>query len=126
MIKKLIIFLIIIAVLFGFYKITSKPPADLVIANGDYILFYGSTCPHCKVVEEYISQNQTNQKLKIDQLEIYENENNKNFFVKTIQQTCPDQLESNGISVPFLIDIKNKQCLLGDTPIINYLSEKIK
>lgn len=129
MIKKIIPALIIIAVLIGFYFLTSKKPAftpSTKTPTSDYILFYGSTCPHCKIVEEFISTNQIDQKLKISQLEVYENESNKTTFSKMVQQICPDQISDSGLPVPFLIDQVDKKCTIGDTPITEYLTEKSK
>jgi len=131
MIQKVTTFLIIVTVLIGFYFLISKKPASItststLTSTSDLILFYGSTCPHCKIVEEYISTNQLDQKLNIDQLEVYENKSNTSLFSTTVQKICPDQLTSEGLPVPFLIDQKNNQCIIGDTPITDYLSEKSK
>jgi len=136
MIKKIIPILIIITIIVGFYFLTSKKPASLTQENSssqnnsalpnDFILFYGSTCPHCKIVEEFISTNQIDQKLKISQLEVYENESNKTTFSKMVQQICPDQISDSGLPVPFLIDQVDKKCTIGDTPITEYLTEKSK
>lgn len=120
MIKKIIPALIIIAVLIGFYFLTSKKPTS------DYILFYGSTCPHCKIVEEFISTNQIDQKIKINQLEVYENQSNSSLFAGMVKEICPDQLQTEGLPVPFFIDQKDKKCIIGDSTITEYLSEKSK
>ena len=129
MTKKIITFLIILTILIGFYFLTSKKPASIVSTvnpTSDYILFYGSTCPHCKIVEEFISTNQIDQKLKISQLEVYENKSNSTLFANTVQEICPDQLKTEGLPVPFLIDQKDKKCVVGDSPITQYFTEKSK
>lgn len=128
MIKKIMPILIIFAILTCFYFLTSKKPVSISneTPTSDYILFYGNTCPHCKIVEEFISDNQISQKISIGQLEVYENETNKATFSKLVQQICPDQLNPEGLPVPFLVDQKNKTCTIGDTPITNYLTEKSK
>lgn len=129
MIKKIIPALIIIAVLIGFYLLTSKKPASITSIETptlDYILFYGNTCPHCKIVEEFISNNQIDQKIKINQLEVYNNKSNSSLFTNMVKEICPDQLKTEGLPVPFLIDQKEKKCTIGDTPITEYLTEKSK
>ena len=133
MIKKIFPILIIIGILVVFYFLTSKKPdtfKSIVTPTptpiSDLVLFYGSTCPHCKVVEEFISQNQIDQKLTISQLEVYENKSNAKIFSDMIKKVCPDQLNPQGLSVPFFIDQKENKCLIGDTTIIDYLSEKSK
>jgi len=127
--KKITTFLIIITFLIGFYFLTSKKPASITSTEtptSDYILFYGSTCPHCKVVEEFISTDKIDQKLKISQLEVYENKSNASIFSAMVKEICPDQSSVEGLPVPFLIDQKDKKCTIGDTPIMEYLTEKSK
>jgi len=121
----------------NFYK---KPHLN----NSDLILFYGSTCPHCKIVEEYISKNQIDQKLKISQVEVYDNKSNANTFSNMVKEICPNEsdwiggpkpsldganptiYQGGNLPVPFLVDQKDKKCIVGDTPITDYLSEKTK
>ena len=128
MIKKIVTILIIIVVFFGFYKITSQKPASITTINpdADLFLFYGDTCPHCKIVEEFIDKNQIDQKLKINNLEVYTNQANSSLFSSMVNEICPDKSSPNGLPVPFLINKKDKQCFLGDTSITEYLTEKTK
>jgi len=131
MIKKILPILIIIGIIVAFYFLTSKNPDSIIptptpVPTSNLVLFYGSTCPHCKVVEEFISTNQINQKLTISQLEVYDNKSNAVVFSDMVKKICPDQLTPQGLPVPFFIDQENNKCLLGDTPIIDYLSEKSK
>jgi len=129
MIKKITTFLIIITILVGFYLLTSKKPASITSTEtptADYILFYGNTCPHCKIVEEFISNNQIDQKIKINQLEVYNNKSNSSLFTNMVKKICPDQLKTEGLPVPFLVDQKDKKCTIGDAPITEYLTEKSK
>ncbi|MDD2482742.1 MAG: hypothetical protein PHE32_02690 [Candidatus Shapirobacteria bacterium] len=129
MIKKIITVLIIFAVLFGFYKITSQKPISIKIApapDTDLVLFYGDTCPHCKIVEEFISTNKINEKLKISQLEVYKDKSNSSLFSKMVNEICPEKLTADGLPVPFLINQVDKKCFIGDTPIKDYLTEKSK
>lgn len=128
--KKILPFLIIVGVLVAFYFLTSKKPTSNIISasnpNTDLILFYGNTCPHCKIVEEFISTNEIDQKLKISQLEVYDDKSNSALFSNLVQEICQDQLNSEGLPVPFLIDQSDKKCIIGDTPITDYLTEKTK
>lgn len=128
--KTILTVLIIVAVLLGFYKLTSQKPTSISTntdyQNSDYILFFGNTCPHCKVVEEFITQNQIDQKLKISQLEVYDNKSNSALFANMVKEVCPDQSSPSGLPVPFLINPKDKQCFIGSTPITDYLTEKTK
>lgn len=129
--KTIITVLVTTVVLFGFYKLTSQKPATTNPTNTDYqnsdiVMFYGITCPHCKIVEEFIFKNQIDQKLKINQLEVYENQTNQAIFTTMVKDICPDKFSPEGLSIPFLINPKDKQCIIGDTPITDYLTEKTK
>lgn len=129
MIKKIFFLILIIAVLFGVFKLLSQKPSSVINNNSalqDLVLFYGSTCPHCKIVEEFINTNKITEKLKIDQLEVYENKDNAATMATIVQKVCPDQLSNNGLPVPFLVDTKNNKCIVGDTPINEYLSSQVK
>ena len=130
MIKKIIPLILIVVVLFGVFKLLSQKPSSVTnpvdTSQFDLVLFYGSTCPHCKIVEEFIKTNKIAEKLKIDQLEVYENKDNAATMATVVQKVCPDQLSSNGLPVPFLVDIKNNKCVIGDTPINDYLSNQVK
>ena len=127
MIKKIITVLIIFAVLFGFYKITSQKPSSIVnLPDSDIVLFYGDTCPHCKDVEEFISQNQIDQKIKISKLEVYNNKENATLMAQMVKDNCLDKLDPQGLPVPFLIDSSEKKCYIGTPDITNYLAEKTK
>lgn len=118
------------AILFGVFKLLSKKPASvgtIIDTNqSELVLFYGSTCPHCKIVEEFIKANKIAEKLKIDQLEVYENKDNAATMASIVQKVCPDQLTKQGIAVPFLVDTKNNQCVVGDSPINDYLANQVK
>lgn len=92
------------------------------------VLFYGADCPHCKNVEDYISQNKIEEKVKITKLEIQFNNktspellSNQSLLIKTAQDCKLDI--GNGISIPFLYDGRGN-CLLGDGPVINFLKNE--
>lgn len=129
MIKKFITILIIFVVLFGFYKITSQKPVSITTMptpDANLILFYGETCPHCKDVEEFISKNQIDQKLKINKFEVYNNKSNSNLMAQMVKDNCPDKLDTKGLSVPFLINTSDKTCFIGTPDITSQLTEKAK
>lgn len=87
----------------------------------EVILYYGITCPHCEVVEEWLEEN-TGVKQKSDLIakEVYQNRENSRELGQKAAECSID--ESQGISVPFLYD--NGRCIIGDQPIIDYLKEK--
>lgn len=84
------------------------------------VLFYGSTCPHCIVVEEWLAENaEIEKKAGLIMKEVYEDKNNSAEMTQRAKE-CGVATE-NGIGVPFLYD--NGTCLMGDQPIIDYLKE---
>ncbi len=85
------------------------------------ILFVGATCPHCKNVEDWLGKNQgVKEKAHLVEKEVYYNQENAK---KLAEKVSACGLETgNGISVPFLFD--QGECVIGDQPIIDYLSGK--
>ena len=84
------------------------------------ILFYGDTCAHCKVVDEYISAGGLREKVKFEELEVFNNEKNAALLGKYAQGCGIDS--SQGVGVPFFFDGQN--CLVGDQKIIDYFKTK--
>jgi glutaredoxin len=83
------------------------------------VFYYGSTCPHCKLVEDFFNQNDTRGKIKFAEKEVYQNKQNQNDLL-TKAKICG--LATNAIGVPFLWD--GQKCLIGDELIINFFKEK--
>jgi len=100
----------------GFFTDTSK---HVPISEG-IILFYGQDCPHCKNVEDFMDQNNIQDKVKVTQLEVYYNEDNQNILAQ-VAKKC--NINLNQIGVPLLWDGQN--CTEGDQDIINFFSKYI-
>lgn len=127
--KKNILTILIIAGLFiGLYFITSKKPSntETVYDNPDLVFYWGQGCSHCENVEAYIKSNNIDNKLKINRKEVFKNKDNSQEFQNTVSQNCPDLIKPDGIGVPVAFDLSTKKCYQGDTPIIDYLTAKIK
>ncbi len=106
---------------FSFYALTghtAHQPGQTTTV-GDLILYYGETCPHCKIVEKYIADNNIEEKLKITHKEIYNNRANNDELVSKANY-C--QLDLKNVGVPFLWTGSN--CLIGNQPIIDFLKEQ--
>lgn len=137
--KKIIYIFIIIVVLFGFYKLLSTPPKssnsnpenieaqiEVDSTDSDLIFYWGDGCPHCENVEEFMTTNNVDQKLKINKKEVYKNIDNQEELKAIANQYCPEVITNGGIGVPLAFDVQNKVCLSGDTPIIDFLKQKIQ
>lgn len=142
MIKKITYFIIAIILFGGIFWLLSQPPKnqDLnssdaiskdiykdypVYDNPDLVFYWGNGCPHCENVEKWLNEKNADAKLKVNYKEVYYNQQNQTELTKTIQQYCPELMESGGIGVPTGFDPVNKKCIQGDTPIIDFLSSKL-
>jgi len=94
--------------------------------EAELVLYYGITCPHCKIVEDYIANNGLANKLKIEQKEIFENQANQREMAQNLA-ACGRQEQGN-LYVPMLFDVKNRACYGGKEnegaqPIIEFLKQ---
>lgn len=89
------------------------------LKNGEPILYYGDTCPHCKEVEEWLKINKVEEKVKFSQKEVWNNRQNAAELAE-VAKSCG--LDVNSIGVPFLY--AEKECLVGTPDIEKYFSEK--
>ena len=112
----------------GFFakNITSNPNQTPLPAG--IVLFFGDGCPHCKNVEDYITLNNIEQKVKFTRLEVPFNnktspqlEANAVLMIKLAQSCNLDA--SNGVGIPFLYDGSGK-CIGGDVDSINFFKNE--
>jgi glutaredoxin len=131
--------LFIAVLIFSFYVLSQEKIRNQIQKNGlpgqeiqqnngenkgnqsasEIILFYGKGCPHCAVVEEYIKENNIQDKVSFVQKEVYYNQDNAKELLEKAK-ICG--IPTNSIGVPFLWDGKN--CLIGDRDIINFFKQK--
>lgn len=112
--KSVKLSLLVIALLFiaGLMAILiKKQPAQ--------ILFYSDSCPHCKIVEQYISDNNVKNYLVFEELEVSNNPANSQLLIEKAN-VC--KLPTDGLGVPFFFDGTN--CFTGDQEIIKYFESK--
>ena len=121
--KKTVISLVLFLITLSFSTVILIKNRNFLTAKNnkgsELVLFYGSTCPHCKVVEKYISENNIEEKIKIDYKEVYSDSANAQ-EMKNRAVTCGLNLEY--IGVPFLWDGSN--CYIGDDEIIKFLQTR--
>jgi glutaredoxin len=110
------IFLMPAILLTGCAGKSSLPTAP---SDGNIIFYYGDTCPHCKIVEQYISDNKINEKLKFQTKEVY---NNKDNAQDLLGKATSCGLKQDEIGVPFLWT--GSTCVIGQDEIINFFKEK--
>lgn len=95
-----------------------------VSETADMILFWGEGCPHCETVKTYISENNVEKRLTISQLEVYYNRTNQKLLQEKVN-FCPEISDKTQVGVPLGFLPKEKKCLLGDQPIINWLESSL-
>lgn len=91
----------------------------LIKKQPSQILFYSDSCPHCKIVEQYINDNNVKKYLVFDELEISKNPSNSQLLIRKAN-SCG--LPTDGLGVPFFFDGTN--CFVGDQEIIKYFESK--
>ncbi|MFA6514562.1 MAG: hypothetical protein WCT50_04740 [Patescibacteria group bacterium] len=84
------------------------------------VLFYGDTCPHCKIVEEFIVSNKIEERIEFRKLEVYNNQGNAQLLTQTAKKCGLDTTQ--GVGVPFFYT--GDKCLVGDADIINYFQQQ--
>jgi len=100
----------------GFFaNIFSGPVKPVAIPDG-IILFYGQGCPHCKVVDDFITANNIEQKVKFTRLEVWYNKDNQ-AILGQVAKKCG--ITDSSIGVPFLYD-GNGKCYVGEIDVPNF------
>ncbi len=90
------------------------------IDTSGIILFYSEGCPHCQNVDNFIAQNNVEQKVKFARLEVFNNKDNQKVLLQKAQ-AC--NLPLDQIGVPLLWD--GNTCIVGDQDIIKFFQGKI-
>lgn len=94
--------------------------------NPDLVFFWREGCPHCKNVEDWISEHNATDSAKINFKEVYNSDSDRTEFFNTVKKYCPELMtEDGGIGVPVAFNPAINECIQGDTPIIEFLSSKI-
>ena len=108
------------------YLITNNKPSaeatennSIVQESSGIILFYGDGCPHCAIVEEFVEQNNIEEKVSFSKKEVYYNQQNASELgVKA--KVCG--MSTDFIGVPFLWD--GSKCYVGDQDIVEFFKNK--
>lgn len=117
-----IIFCIAVAVLTLVLIFANKKSDDIgTTERTDRVFYYGSTCPHCKIVEEFAKDNNVKSKYNYSEKEVYGSKTNAQELIKRGRECGLDEKDIG--AVPLLWD--SGVCYLGDQPIINYFKEQI-
>ncbi|MBP6890909.1 MAG: hypothetical protein PHH17_02855 [Candidatus Pacebacteria bacterium] len=83
------------------------------------VLFYGDGCPHCEIVEKYVTENNIESIVSFAKKEVYYNKQNSAELVEKAE-SCG--MPTDSIGVPFLWD--GSKCHVGDHDIIEFFKLK--
>lgn len=112
--------LIILLAIIVWFVLTSRGKSNSIDLGTTPILFYSTTCPHCKNVEDYLTKNKVKEKIKIEELEISDPSSAQKF----VQAAEICQLDPNTTGVPLLY--ADNKCYSGEVDVINYFKSKTK
>jgi len=96
------------------------PPSNPTTNPTGIVVYFGDTCPHCKIVEEFINNNKINEKVTFEQKEVYNNQANAKEMTEHAK-TCNMDV-TDGVPVPFLWD--GQKCLIGQDEVIAFFKDK--
>ncbi len=91
------------------------------LREGDPIYYYGTTCPYCKVVAEWLDENKIAEKVNFTKKEVWSNQVNAS-ELNRVAASCG--LDTSTIGVPFLY--AEGECLIGAPDIIGYFENKLE
>ena len=97
-------------------------PGNTSIADGQIILFYGDGCPHCKKVEDFLSQNNAPTKIKYQMKEVWGDDDNQKSMM---EKATACGLDTKSIGVPFLWDGLDGKCIIGDPDVIAFFQKQL-
>ncbi|MFA4942545.1 MAG: hypothetical protein WC564_02820 [Patescibacteria group bacterium] len=118
--KFLLLFLLLPLLLAGCTAVSNSEEKKSAL-DGQTILFYGETCAHCKVLEQYLEDNKINDKMSIEKLEVSKNKTNATLMMEAVNNCA---ISKNAVGVPFLW-VDNK-CYMGDVETTNFFKTKFK
>jgi len=126
--KKAILIIIGLLILLGISAVIAIKITKPVVAipnqtkNDNRIIFYyGSTCPHCLKVEQFMTDNKIEEKIKMEKKEVFSDKNNATELGEKAHN-CG--MKTDSIGVPFLWDGPDAKCVVGDEDIINFFKQK--
>jgi glutaredoxin len=119
--KKIILVVLIVIIAAYLLWQLSASPSVTANPNAEIIFFYGSTCPHCKNVEDYFAKNKVEEKVAFEKAEVYGNKENAKIFVEK-NKAC-GVTDEKEMGVPLLW--VNGKCYSGEKEIIDFFNSKI-
>lgn len=89
-----------------------------ILNSKNPLYFYETTCPNCKIVEEFMTQNKIEEKITLEKIEISSAVNSKKLV--EVAKKCNIATANTGIPLLYA----DGKCYEGRVEVIKYLSEK--
>ena len=105
--------LVAIAAIVMLYSAVNQRQSEVIV------FYYGNVCPHCKIVETFIDNNNLNATLKLDYREVFNNSDN----AATLRGVWTKCGQTGDSQVPLLYF--NSTCYIGQDDAIRFLNSRI-
>jgi len=110
--------LIGIIVLDGANNKKNQFPIEELLNSKTPVYFYETTCPNCKIVEEFITENKIDERITMEKIEVSSAANSK--ILVAAAKKCG--ISTTTLGVPLLYS--EGKCYEGRVDVIKYLSDK--
>jgi len=124
-IKPIVLTIIILSILgTAIFYFKNQPTGMADIDNGSPItLYFRADCPHCRLVEKFLAENNVGAKISCNQKEISAKKQQNSRELMDKASICGISQEKLG--VPFLWDNDSQKCYTGDVDIIEFFKNKL-
>lgn len=102
---------------------TTAEAGDTIVDGAIATLYYGKGCPYCEKVEKWLTDNKIADKVKYNVKEVWYNKTNS---AELSEKAKACNIASDQVGVPFLYDIKNNKCFVGETDVQNFFTAQVK
>ena len=115
--KQLLAFVLITASLLGILFLvfslsnsnSGEVKSAITFEKDAIIYYYGNTCPHCAVLNDWLEENKIADKVKFAKKEVYSNQQNS-LELQSAAKECG--LDTSSIGVPFVY--ARGECFIGE------------
>ena len=126
--KQILAFILITASLLGILFLvfslsnsnSGEVKSAITFKKDAIIYYYGNTCPHCAVLNDWLKENKIAQKVKFEKKEVYSNQQNS-LELEAAAKECG--LDTSAIGVPFVY-AKGK-CYVGSDKAKEFFQKQI-
>lgn len=83
------------------------------------VYYYGEGCPHCKVINEFLTANNVAEKMSFEKKEVWGNKSNASEMQRRAK-TC--NIKPEGMGVPFVFAAG--ECFIGEPDVKKFFTER--